>query len=157
MRVLFLPESTSASVAILTRDPAGTLVRFTTVRLASSVYMVYVFKHYCQQLKNATFPGLCQMRYKPWPHCTWRPTNLILFSYTIRLMDSFMALGRLFHSLLEQHYRRAFTCHYGWARGLSVAFEKGGNFHRSRESMMHCSLPITYRQVSNIRRTLVGN
>ena len=31
MRVLFLPESTSASVAILTRDPAGTLVRFTTV------------------------------------------------------------------------------------------------------------------------------
>ena len=31
MRVLFHPESTSASVAILTRYPAGTLVRFTTV------------------------------------------------------------------------------------------------------------------------------
>ena len=31
MRVLFRPESTSASVAILTRYPAGTLVRFTTV------------------------------------------------------------------------------------------------------------------------------
>ena len=35
MRVLFLPESTSASVAILTRDPAGTLVRFTTVNNAA--------------------------------------------------------------------------------------------------------------------------
>ena len=34
MRVLFLPESTSASVAILTRYPAGTLVRFTTVSIA---------------------------------------------------------------------------------------------------------------------------
>ena len=33
MRVLFLPESTSASVAILTRYPAGTLVRFTTVNM----------------------------------------------------------------------------------------------------------------------------
>ena len=31
MRVLFLHESTSASVAILTRDPASTLVRFATV------------------------------------------------------------------------------------------------------------------------------
>ena len=62
MRVLFLPESTSASVAILTRYPAGTLVRFTTVLLKRSPFTLWSltprsgFWHYLPNYSHARTP-----------------------------------------------------------------------------------------------------
>ena len=48
---------------------------------------------------------------------------------------------RLFHSLLHSPDGRQFCLSSGLYKGLSVAFLKHRNSHRSHEPTMHCNLP----------------